>query len=240
MGRSFQIFGEAMVRVAFGAHVKPIASGAFINVFDLGLLSEPARIHLNFRHQDIKTDSFGPDIPIDQQFMLADATIQTRLVHYDNDVLEICMREATGGGGDPTSATQPAGTLAVAGTIMGGGATAPSANQPSLPASGEHYIELSIIPGNSRSKPWRFPTAYLSQQPVIMPLGTEHSIVECVWRAIPYSIQKDHEITISGILKSGPLTGGFGSLRITPLVESSIPDSPSAAPLLWDHALENG
>ncbi len=275
MTRQYQIFGPAMVCVNFGAHVPFVAVpdpaegrfgliaggqfGASITGFsDLGLCVDQINIQPTFRHHDVKTDAFGTDIPIDQQFMLADCTIRTRLVHWDADIMELCLRESTAGGFDPTG-TGPAGILANAGSIMGGGCPAAIPGIPFVPASGYHYVSLNILPSPAlpNSLPWRFPASYLTKTPVIIPLGTGRSIVDCTWRAIPYSVAGDQDpVVLSGVAAGGshhdPVTGAslpYLSIQtvITRTDDTSVTPSGSIPPgsiiqnneqfsiFLWDH-----
>lgn len=246
--RDFQIYGPAMIAVNFGGHI-PIsphlsgfASGApLTQLSDLGLCTDAINIHLNFRHKNIMTDAYGPEIPIDQQWMLADAVVTTRLIHWNPEILELCLREAMGGGADPTSATDSAGSCNLAGTIMGGGNQAPKFNEPFVPGSGYHYVSLNIIPQpNIGTLPWRFPSSYLTGRPVIIPIGTERTIAECTWRAIPYGVVPNQA---SVILSGFPSPGGtfIPGLTITTVV--SRPDAnaigTSIEPVfVWDHTLD--
>lgn len=188
-----------MVCVNFGAHVPVIDQfgnpefsgiGLLTRFSNLGLCVDAIDIRINFLHQDVKTDGYGPAIPIDKQWMLADAHIRTRLIHYDADILELCMRETCAGGDNPTGA-EAAGGLAFPGLPMGGGALPAERNTPFIPNSGYHFVSLNIIPSAitpPNTLPWRFPAAYIAEKPIIFPLGTQRSIVDIHWHAIPYGV----------------------------------------------------
>ena len=55
-----------------------------------------------------------------------------------------------------------------------------------LYSAGNSYIALGILSpvGNI---PWRFYASYLTGNPITYPLGTEKSLVQMNWRAIPYA-----------------------------------------------------
>lgn len=179
MPRDFVINGETMVNVQGFLSV----SGGF-GSFELGLTSESVRVSPRFIHRDVHIDDFGPDIPVEVINMLADVHIRMILVHYDPQVLTACVGESLGG-------SLIDGRMIPAGTPMGGGFP--------LGAFGNHYIELTLT--SPFLSPWRFPAAYLTSQPLEIPLGTERSLVQLDWRAIPYTIPN---------FSSGPMAGPVG------------------------------
>lgn len=160
MARDFQINGPAMVYVK-GTTTLSATS-------ELGLSDKQITITPNFVHQDIHCDDFGPTIPPDVIWLLADVTIQMTLVHYDPAVLNLClgcsMANAVGANNE--------GTVVSAGTIMG--------------APANNYISLNIASPVGQL-PWKFPTAYLTGPPMELPLGSDRTIVTLRWRAIPYT-----------------------------------------------------
>lgn len=210
--RDFQIFGPALVKVKFGSQVSgrlrqgptnvlvsgmgisgnaSVVSGSYVQ--ELGMSDMPIDISLNWRHKNLHTDDFGPEVPYDLMWQLAEATIRMTLVHYDDYVLQQCFIESMGGGGyaDPNSSYSglvfPGRFMMPAGTLIGG-------NIP-LYQSGCHYMSLSIVPGNLtnnaiqsgyRALPWRFLTCVLAEPPFSVPLGTQYSVTRLNWRAIPY------------------------------------------------------
>ena len=175
MGREYIVNGETMV------FVKGCNASAIAELSELGLSDSSIVITLNSKHLDIGVDDYGNDIPAEELWMLASANIRMTLVHFDNDVLSACISESMAGGTE--------GTMVAAGTPMGGGAP--------LLSSINHYIGLNL--SSQIGTPWRFPSAYLSEQPMIYPLGTERSLVVLNWRAIPYGLFGS-EITSSGVV----------------------------------------
>ena len=170
-----------------------IAGGQF---HELGLASEQVRITPNFRYRDVFTDNFGPDVPADVLWHLADVTIRLPLIHYDDRVLDAMISESMGGirdefvPGPGMGPTQRAGICAAAGTPMGG--LIP------LYLSGNHYFGLQLDGGQAISgRPWRFPACYLTGPPVEYPLGTQVTVPVLTVRAIPYRINQS-ELTLSG------------------------------------------
>jgi hypothetical protein len=170
------------------------------NVSELGLTSDAVRVEPRFRFADIKADDYGPSIPAEVQFQMSDAIIRMTLVHYDFQILDICMSESMGGGAINygVDIIQPiniapgiddffqlagnrggiAGTNAAAGSLLGNG----------LPMymSGNHLVSLTLTAPYT-SNLWRFRSCYLTEKPVVYPIGTQYSKVELTWRAIPYA-----------------------------------------------------
>lgn len=124
-----------------------------------------------FYHDDVIVGgTYGPNVPVDCQFMLADALITMDLVYYDQDALDACIQESNAG-------ATAFGTMPRAGTLMGG--------QFTRFTSGNHFIGLNLT-SPVESKPMRFLAAYLTGQPLNYPIGPARSIVHLNWRAIPY------------------------------------------------------
>jgi len=192
MGRDWQITGECMTLVRFGDHfpsnisnILDLSSPPTTNLCELGLASEGVTITPRYIHKDINITDFGPEIPTEVMWMLADVTVRQRLIHFDPDVLDICLSEAMGGGGtfrygvttESLDGRNTATAMPPAGTLLGNGLP--------LLASGNHFISLNLSTV-SPTLPWHFPAAYLIGQPVVVPLGTEKQMVDVTWRCIPY------------------------------------------------------
>lgn len=147
--------------------------------FELGLSTEPIRIIPKLRHLDIRTDDFGTDVPAEVLSNCLEAYVMMQLVHFDRDILEICVAEANGGMGFRNPDGTPAISMGVcgsAGTPMGGGKP--------LGDPANHYtmLFLECLEG----QPWRFPSCYIMGDPFEIPVGTAATIVQLAWRAIPY------------------------------------------------------
>jgi hypothetical protein len=170
MPRDFVINGECLVKVKGGQHMSGRAIG---DLSELGLSVDAVRITPRFIHADVKCDDFGPDIPAEVRWQLAEVGIRMVLLHYDEDVLDICLRESMGGG----NVLGAAGTMSPAGRPLGRGLP--------LLASGNNYISLNLT-APILDKPWNFPASYLTGPPVEIPLGVGVTAAVCNWRAIPY------------------------------------------------------
>lgn len=163
MARDFFINGPTMVYVK-GSQSCPIAS-----LTELGLASDAIRVQLDFKHKDINMDAWG-EVAAEVQFMLAGANISISLIDFDRSILDICLQQSMGG-------TPAIGTMPITGARLGNGAA--------RFANANHFIGLNLSSpvGN---KPWCFMYAYMTGTPIDFPLGTEKSIVQTNWRAIPY------------------------------------------------------
>lgn len=183
MARDFQINGEAMVQVKGGAHTSLLGPDYRIDTAqELGLSSEQIRISPIIHHHDLRTDSFGPNVPAEVLWMNAEVRISMTLVHFDRKILDTCLAESMGG---LPAANLVAGELAPPGMPLGG--------YKQLYASGCHFMSLGIT-SPLQDLPYRFIACYLAQNPVEIPLGSERSLVQCNWRAIPYVVPSENEV----------------------------------------------
>lgn len=184
MGRDFQINGETLINVK-GPQLTLIQ-----NTIALGLASDEVRVIPRWIHSDIHVNDFGPDIPPDVQFQLAEVTIRMVLIHFDLNVLNTCIGLAMAqGGGIGLNGAVVDGVCAGAGQPMGGGWP--------LYNSSCNLISLGLT-SPQLSQPWTFLASYISTPPVEWPLGVKAMMVPLTFRAIPY---------VAGTASSnGPLT----------------------------------
>lgn len=184
MTRDFRINGETMIKVKGGQHM---SGRAIANLAELGLTTGPVVITPTFMHYDKRVDDFGPDVPADVLWNLADVRIRATLIHYDADVLDTCIKESMGGG--LPGFFNEAGLCGPAGTPLGKGKA--------LFASGNNLISVNLL-SPQLNNPWRFPACYLTGPPIELPLGTQASAVLINWRAIPYKPLVSGGISSSG------------------------------------------
>lgn len=175
MARDFFINGESLVLV------KGAVGTAIASLSELGLADTPIQVSPQFEHMDINVNAWGR-APADVQWMLGWANISMQLVHFDANVLDVCIGLSMGGA--------PAiGAMGRAGQRMGAGVV--------RFAAGNRFVGLNIAsPG--AGKPYRFLFAYLATPPYTFPLGNERSLVQLNWRAIPFT--------------TDPYGGGTGAL----------------------------
>jgi hypothetical protein len=164
MARGFFINGDTMVSV------KGMAGSSIANLTQFGLASDQVRCTPQFYQRPIKVENWGEASP-EIQNMLASVRISMNLVHFDRDVLDVCLQMAA------ANPNQPVGTMARTGTTMGNGLA--------RFAAGNFFVSLNLY-SPVAGKPWRFLTAYLDSQPVQFPLGNERSVVNVQWLAVPY------------------------------------------------------
>lgn len=188
MPRDFNINGETLVKVKFGAHIPNAVSnisGSMSNLSELGLAAREVRIVPKLVHQNINADDFGPEVPAELMGMLAECRIFMTLIHYDESILDFCWSESLGNSftltainlmGPPTIVNTP-GTVPGAGSLIGNGLP--------LQASGNHYISLNLS-SPVLNKPWRFPASVLTGFFPMRSLGTRATPVDIEFRAIPY------------------------------------------------------
>jgi hypothetical protein len=172
MARNYYINGPCLVKVR--GMVGTALDGS-LAIPELGLTDNTGKVSIipNYKHKDYKYDDFGGETPPDVMWMLTDVTIIMTLVHFDYAILQACMNESAGGGTE--------GTMAGAGKPMGAGVA--------MYANKNHYMSLYLSQPNNAgfTNPWRFKACYLYQRPVIWPVSAERSLVQCYWRAVPYT-----------------------------------------------------
>lgn len=207
MARDFQIAGEVLVSVK-GAEDTDISS-----LTELGLSIDAVEVRVDMVHRDLKASAWG-GVPVDTQVMGATARVRMNLVHYDNTVLEWCERLSLGyKGGQQSFQKFPIGRLPSAGTRLG--------NNKARFASGNSYIGLNLTcPLGPRGR-WRFYYAHLHQTPVVIPLGTDKSVVQLEWRVVPYT--------------RDPWNDGYGMGGTDEVTQSLDPDLAQFYGILWDH-----
>lgn len=184
MGRNYNINGPAMVSVLGGRHLKLLGGDlgllGSVAPVELGLSAGDVRVEPRFYHRDIHVDAFGDKVPAEVEWKLADVSISAKLIHYDPQVLDVCLTEAMGGGGFAVGQEWRPGIMGPAGTMLG--------KNKELFASGCHYMAL-VIASPYQQRPQYFPTCYLSERPLILPVGTNVTAAEVNWRYIPYAPQ---------------------------------------------------
>ena len=188
MTRAYQVFGEFIISVS---------GGQFSGKQELGLTSDPWRLHPRYVHRDVTTDGFGPVVPVETLWDMADALVSLTLVHYDQGILDQCMRAAMGGGGydagNPGGGGAMDGFLGQAGRPMGLGAA--------LGSTENQYTTVYIEPtADGTILPYRFRACYLDGRPLEVPYGSERSLVKLNWRCIPYQPLTAAEISsVNGV-----------------------------------------
>lgn len=176
--------------VAVKGNVNSAIAG--ISLFGLTDKAGIIKITPGIRHSEIAVDAWGGgEIPAEIQCMLSDVMISMTLVHFDRSVLDAVVLAAMASPG-------AIGTMPRTGARLG--------NNAARFAAGWNYVELDIFSPVGQI-PWRFYNTFLHGTPMVMPLGTEKSLVDLNFRAIPYT--------------TDPWGNGLGSLGA----------------VLWDHVL---
>lgn len=160
MPRQYVINGPVLVTVQ-----NPVVGAGS----ELGISNAPISVAPNLFHQDIHTDDYADRVPPDTFWLGADVTIEMTLVHFNPEVLYLCLEESMCG--------SAGGTLKGFGQLMGRGRA--------LQSDGNHYIQLTLS-SPDLNQPWVFPAAYMAVRPLVLPLGVERSLAVLTWRAIPY------------------------------------------------------
>lgn len=183
--RQYMVNGECLVKVKGGGALAQADGEGGEELWELGLSIDEIRIIPRFFHYDIKTDDFGPDVPVNIIWNLADVTIMMTLVHFDDDILDRCISNSMGNGVLGSDGNPNPGKLVAAGTILGG-----------KDNSDTKFISLNLL-SPQFEKPWVFTYSYLTAQPLEIPLGTSRSLVQLTWRAIPFP-QAGNEVESAG------------------------------------------
>lgn len=164
MARDFQINGECLVTV------KGAAGSGIATLQELGLAADPITVTPVFKHKDINVDAWG-EAPAEVQWMLAEVFINMTLIHFDQSILDICIRESMAG-------AAAIGQMKRAGARMG--------NNTARFNASNHYVGLNLS-SPVQGKPWRFFFTYMPSSPLVVPLGVEKKIIQVGWRCIPYT-----------------------------------------------------
>lgn len=190
MSRGFVVNGPTLVQVV---------NAAIGGVQELGITDRRGVVTIlpRFTHQDLHVDDYGDTVPPEVMWKLADCIITMTLIHWDQLILDKVIAESNAGG--------TAGTMVGAGALMG--------NLAAIGAPGNHFISLGLNTSFEGGRVWRFPTAYLAENPVTLPIGVKASAVRLNWRAIPYK---------AGIASPG-----------------AVSEVTSAGTIVWDHQALN-
>lgn len=152
MAKSVNVNGEALHRVA-------LPGGSLA---DLGYSLNGCRIEFRRRTFDVMADTGGGDdgVPVDVQSMGRIAIIRSRLVVYDDAILDGLQRLA-----DETNL----GELESIGYLLGANAK----------------FSRLLITSPLAAKPWNFPTGHLIDATEVE-IGTKRTAWDIVFRAIAY------------------------------------------------------
>lgn len=250
MARDFQIAGEVLVRVKFGAHItKYIGGNVFLgdgvdknsppsallgpsaavaggSVFELGLTSEGVTLSPKIYHQDVYVDDLGIKVPAEILTQSTEYEVSMRLIHYDQFVLDACLFESAGGGQIKITDTVLAvGKPKVPATFFSPGIPARVSTIMGPPygqplGSSGCHFISLNILTPQQQYPWRFPASYIVDNSTKIPLGTNTSMVDLTWRCIPYP-------TTSGIVNT-----------VTGKVEIPFGELSSSGVTLFDHTID--
>lgn len=164
MTRQINVNGESLILV------KGASNTSIANLAELGLAEAAITLTPEFNHDGVTVDAWGKGTP-EVQYMLAAVNISFTLVHYDPDILDVCIGLSMGGG-------SIIGQTGRAGTLMGGGVARFS--------PGWLYVSLNIT-SPVQAKPWNFLNCYMQNPPMSIGLGTERSLPQINFRCVPYT-----------------------------------------------------
>lgn len=153
----------------------PILAPSF-QTFDLGLAVDQIQINPKYFHRDMKVDGFGKNVPPDVMMDGVEYEVRTKLIHYDPQILDVCLSESIGAdllGGRQCQSPN-------VGTLMRGSKV--------LYNSGNHFMSLGIF-SPQLYRPYRFLTCYLAERPAEIPLGTDLTEVLLNWRVLPTPVR---------------------------------------------------
>lgn len=214
MARQYHVTGEHMVYVRNwympGARNTTDASSEEEVFFvELGMTSESTQITVNYGQTDVYTDDYVPGAPAEVLTgMYRDAFISMTLVHFDEDVLNMCIANAAGSSD----------------AALQGSPGVPMGRWKDVTEEGCFYVELYLQPAirfgleqglvtARQEKPWKFFHAYL-QGNWTYPIGAEKSLVKLQWRAVPYYKPTDISATTEIKGSEGQLFDRVSALTI--------------------------
>jgi len=192
------------------------SGGPIALVSDLGLTEGPITFTPKFNHRDMLVDDYGPFVPAAVQSQMTSVDVSFTLIHYDQEVLQLCIEESMGNAaGAPT-----AGGLA--GTFVGQGRPLDAGRNMFM--SGNCMISLNLFSITSGILPIRVRSTYLANQ-VPFPLGTQVQAVQLTWRGIPYQ---------PPLLSGGEVASG-GIVIHDNVIWRMRREMTSSGAILWDH-----
>lgn len=203
MSRRYVINGESLVIVKGETNAQHISEPT-----ELGLTAGAVTISFAPRHKEVHVDDYGREVPAEVLPMMSTADIHMTLAHFDYGAAEECLTESMGGVSFlfPGGEAEDVGSEVVEYYFDTGGR--PLGNGYPLYASGNHYVSVEIRSPVER-RPWLFHSCYLTGQPVKIPLGSERTLLEMHWRAIPYAPLFDAD---GSLLHSGGFPANQGRL----------------------------
>jgi hypothetical protein len=192
--RQFVYPGPFIVRVKGGLQY---SGGPIALVSDLGLTEGPITFTPKFNHRDMLVDDYGPFVPAAVQSQMTSVDVSFTLIHYDQEVLQICIESSMGNATGAPSRSPVAG--GVAGTFVGQGRPLDAGRNMFM--SGNCMISLNLFSISSGTIPIRVRSTYLTNQ-VPFQLGTEVQAVQLTWRGIPYQppLLSGGEVVSGGIV----------------------------------------
>lgn len=128
----------------------------------LGLAESPVQVVITPKYKDIIVDAWGPSVPPEVQYFLAEARISFTLVYFDNVVVNSIWTNMMGG-------ALPNGTIGQtsrAGTLM------------------SPYMKTLSLSSPVLGRPWTFNNVY-AETSGTYPLGTEKTLLSMSFRALP-------------------------------------------------------
>lgn len=221
--RQIVINGETLISVKGGLHM---SGRSIAELSELGLAVNGVTIEPELKYKGVHVDDFGPDVPADVQWMLASVRVTARLVHFNPEILEVCLDESMANGGwryaagPLNSDVGRAGTLAPYGKLLG--------KRKRMYESGNNFFSVNLE-SEVLGDPWRFRMCHLYERPLVLPLGAKASVAEVQFRALPYLDP----------LVSGAYSGVVGgTITIDGVVYSRRRELISSGSILWDRTAD--
>lgn len=191
MPRDFAIAGPCLVSV------KGRSDSSIGSAVQLGLSDQQIHVNYVYRHKPLMAEAWG-EVPVDNQVFGSMCQLRMSLIHFNRTVLDVCLQESLGGGGQsqpvqlggpPVAGTGAtgAGSLPITGARLGNNLPLYGSSNGAI-GGGNHYITVYLsAPVANNSFPYRFFSCYLVENPAEFPVGAEKSVVQCNWMAIPYT-----------------------------------------------------
>lgn len=164
MALGLVIHGETVVKVT--------GAGVFTDT-EIGYSVEPIEVQPHLFWYNVPTDDYGRQVPVEKLAMLGVTKIRMTLVYYDQNHVQTLLARAQAG-------------LYTTGQVQMGGAGKPLGGGGLIGTASNNLVTLTLVSVDGQDAPYIFEACHLYEQPVVIPLGVERSLMQLTFESFPY------------------------------------------------------